>query len=301
MLSSLILHAADGGPHIEPYMAVLLAALMAFAVVMVAVPLPDTAAGFRVRARLPRPTLLWPIVGAWALVLAADAIGKGEAFDHDSLIEGGLAPWAAFILFLLAWQVMMAAMMLPSSLPLIRLFNQAASDQPRANLVRAAFLGGYLAIWSLFGVAAFGFDFGVHAGVDSWGWLADHEFLLAGVVFVGAGVFQFTDLKQRCLTECQHPAAFLLKHYRRGAGEGFRIGREHGLFCLGCCWALMLVAFAVGMANLLWMVVLGLVMLVEKTGKNGQRAVAPIGIGFIVLGVLVLAQAPFLPAALGAA
>src|SRR5258706_540132 len=81
---------------------------------------------------------------------------------------------------------------------------------------------------------------------------------IGGSVLIGAGLFQFSDLKDRCLSECRNPGAFLMKHYRRGAAEAFRIGRTHGLFCLGCCWALMLVAFAVGVANLAWMAVLTL-------------------------------------------
>ena len=110
-----------------------------------------------------------------------------------------------------------------------------------------------------------------------------------------AGAFQFSDLKKKCLSECRNPGAFLLKHYRRGIGEAFRMGRGHGFFCLGCCWALMLVGFAVGVANLAWMAVLTLLMLFEKTGKGGERGVAPIGFGLIALGVLVLLNPSWLP------
>ena len=229
------------------------------------------------------------------LALVAQATGSAEALHHGQLIEGNAPLWLGFVVFLVAWQVMIAAMMLPSSLPLIRLFNRTAASQPRANLVRAAFLGGYALIWTAFGALAFGGDIIVHATVDRSTWLADRTWIIGGSTLVLAGAFQFSDLKKRCLSECRHPGAFLLKNYRRGVGEAFRIGREHGLFCLGCCWALMLVSFAVGVANLAWMAVLTLLMLFEKTGKGGERGVAPIGIGLMALGVLVLAHPAWMP------
>jgi predicted metal-binding membrane protein len=191
---------------------------------------------------------------------------------------------------------MIAAMMLPSSLPLIRLFNRTAASQTKANVVRAAFMGGYVLIWTGFGALAFAGDIGIHALVDRWEWLADRTYLIAGSTLLLAGAFQFSDLKKKCLSECRNPGAYLLKHYRRGAGEAFAMGRGHGWFCLGCCWALMLVGFAVGVANLAWMAALTLIMLYEKTGKGGERGVAPIGIGLIALGVLVLLDPAWMPA-----
>jgi predicted metal-binding membrane protein len=196
---------------------------------------------------------------------------------------------------------MVAAMMLPSSLPLMRLFSRTARDQPHANVVRALFLLGYALVWTTFGALAFGSDIVLHRTVDAWPWLSEHDWLVGGSVLIGAGLFQFSDLKDRCLNECRHPGAFLMKHYRRGRAEAFAIGRTHGLFCLGCCWALMLVAFAVGVANLAWMGVLTLVMLFEKTGRRGDRGVAPIGIGLVLLGIVVLLHPGWLPPLLGAA
>jgi predicted metal-binding membrane protein len=113
-----------------------------------------------------------------------------------------------------------------------------------------------------------------------------------------AGAFQFSDLKDRCLRQCRHPALYLQQHYRRGVGAAFRLGRGHGLFCLGCCWALMLLAFAVGVANLTWMAALTAIMVVEKATPAGRRAVRPVGLALLALGVLVLAHPAWLPAAL---
>jgi predicted metal-binding membrane protein len=241
------------------------------------------------RWALPHPLLVWAIAAAWAIAVAAEVSGRGQALHHDTLAEGGLPPWAALGLFLLAWQLMIAAMMLPSSLPLIRLFSRASANQPRPLRAKAAFLSGYTLVWTCFGAAAFLGDLEVHRLVERWSWLAARPALLGGAVLLLAGAFQFSELKDRCLTVCRHPAGYLLQHYRRGTGAAFRLGAGHGVFCVGCCWALMLVAFAAGVANLWWMAALTAVMVFEKTGQGGRRGVRPIGLGLILLGILVLA------------
>lgn len=248
------------------------------------------------RQPLARPAILWAIGAAWTVAVVAEMTGGRMALHHGPLTEGGLPLWAAFAVFLLAWQVMIAAMMLPSSLPLVSLFFRAASSQPDASRARAAFLAGYGAVWSAFGALAFAGDVGVHRVVERWPWLDGRPWLLGGVVLMLAGAFQFSELKKRCLKACRHPDVYLLRHYGRGTGRAFQIGTGHGLFCLGCCWALMLVSFAVGVANLPWMAVLTAVMVFEKTGRGGERGVIPIGIAFLVLGASVIANPPWMPA-----
>jgi predicted metal-binding membrane protein len=190
---------------------------------------------------------------------------------------------------------MIAAMMLPSSLPMIGLFSRISAQQPRPRLVRAAFLSGYFLVWTLFGCLALGGDMVIHRTVHASPWLAAHSWLIAAGVLVGAGVFQFTPLKDACLKACRNPGSFLLTHYHRGVGEAFVLGRDHGLFCLGCCWALMLVSFAAGVANLTWMVLMTLLMVFEKTGPRGDRGVLPIGVSLIALGCLVAIHPAWLP------
>src|SRR5207237_8869230 len=119
--------------------------------------------------------------------------------------------------------------------------------------------------------------------------------LIGRAVLLLAGAFQFSRLKEQCLDQCRHPGAYLMRHYRHGIGAGFRMGRGHGLFCLGCCWALMLVSFAAGIANLAWMAVMTLIMVFEKTGPRGDRGVVPIGLTLIALGSLVALQPAWLP------
>jgi predicted metal-binding membrane protein len=249
--------------------------------------------------RIP-PAALVAIALAWLATIGAQSSGKAVLLNHGHLIEGGPfeAPpplWLALPLFLVAWQVMVVAMMLPSSLPMVRLFRITAAPQPRAALVRASFLSGYLVVWGGFGTVAFLQDIGIHRLVDHTPWLQTHPWVIAGSAFALAGGFQFSALKERCLSECRHPGAFLLQHYQRGVGGAFRLGRKHGLFCLGCCWALMLVMFAAGVANLLWMAALGALMFYEKVGRAGDRLTPVAGALLLLLAALIFVHPSWLP------
>jgi predicted metal-binding membrane protein len=228
------------------------------------------------------------IAVAWAVAIAADVLGASRLVHHDTLIDGGPPLLAAVALFVVAWQLMIVAMMLPSSLPLVRLYGAIAAGQERPGRSTAALLSGYAAVWTAFGVAAFLLDVVVHRIVHSLPWLQVHPHVIAGSVLVVAGAFQFTDLKDRCLRECRHPVPFLMSHYERGPRAAFGLGVAHGLFCLGCCWALMLVGFASGVANLWWMAALTAVMVYEKTGRRGREAVAPIGVSLLIAGAFTM-------------
>jgi len=249
----------------------------------------------RPRGRVPRPVLL-AIAAAWALAVAAELTGAAGTLHHQALIEGGQSPWAALLFFLFAWQAMVAAMMLPSALPLIRLFDAVSGNQERPRQARVAFLGGYVAVWTGFGALALLGDGVVHRTVDALPWLSERPWLIAGSVLALAGAFQFSDLKDQCLSKCRHPGPHLLAHYRRGPEAGFRLGFGHGLFCLGCCWALMLVMFAAGVAVLWWMAALTAVMVYEKTGRHGPALTPLIGVVLLGLAALAFAHPPWLPA-----
>jgi predicted metal-binding membrane protein len=237
------------------------------------------------RGGTPRPVLA-AIAGAWALAVVAELTGTAGKLHHDALIEGGPPLWAALLLFLVAWQAMVAAMMLPSTLPLLRLFVAASANQERGRRVRGAFLAGYAAVWTGFGALAFLGDDAVHHTVDAVPWLSARPWIIGGGVLATAGLFQFSDLKERCLTKCRQPGPYLLAHYRRGAGAGFKLGLGHGLFCLGCCWALMLVMFAAGVAVLWWMAALTAVMVYEKTGRHGDAVTPFVGVALLALSAI---------------
>jgi predicted metal-binding membrane protein len=224
------------------------------------------------------------VAAAWAVALAAELGGAADALHHDALLEGGPGLGAALLLFLLAWQVMIAAMMVPSSLPLVRMYAVASAGAPERGRALAAFLGAYALVWSGFGLVAFLGDAGVHALVESSAWLTAHGWAIAPSVLLLAGAFQFTSLKDACLRACRHPASFLRRHYRRGVGGGFWLGARHAAFCVGCCWALMLVMFAVGTASLIWMAALTALMVHEKTRPSGANTVPLTGAVLLAAG-----------------
>jgi predicted metal-binding membrane protein len=226
---------------------------------------------------------------AWAAAIAAHATGHSRVLDHDALLGRGSPSPAAVLAYAGAWIVMVTAMMLPSAVPLVRLYAVTSGSQPRAGMVLGAFVGGYVAVWTVFGWLALSFDTTVHRGVDAWPWLDAHPHVVLGVVLLLAGAFQFTGLKDRCLNACRHPAAYLIPRYRRGSRAGFRLGWDHGLFCLGCCWALMLVAFAAGMTDLRLMAGFTALMAYEKVGRYGVVAAQVAGVALVAVaaGVVV--------------
>jgi predicted metal-binding membrane protein len=224
------------------------------------------------------------VTAAWTVAVAAELAGAADALHHDSLLEGGPGLGPALLLFLAAWQVMTAAMMLPSSLPLVRMYAVASRPAPDRSRSFAAFLGAYALVWSAFGLAAFLGDYGLHSAVASSGWLTANDWAIAPSVLLLAGAFQFTPLKDACLRACRHPASFIHRHYRRGPRGGFALGMRHGAFCVGCCWALMLVMFAVGTASLIWMAALTALMVHEKTRPAGAQTVPLTGAVLLAAG-----------------
>jgi predicted metal-binding membrane protein len=235
------------------------------------------------------------IAAAWAVCLWAELTGYAAQLHHHALYESGRPYWLAALVVLAAWQFMTAAMMLPSSLGFIRLYAATAGRAPDFPLALSLFLGGYFAVWTAFALAAFTGDMQLHRLVAGWPWLAAHAALIPVATLALAAVYQFTPLKDACLKACRHPGIYLMRHYRRGALNGLRLGFGHALFCLGCCWALMLVMFAAGVAHLAWMGVLAAIMFVEKATPWGNRIVAPAGVVLAALAAIALLA----PGALG--
>jgi len=164
----------------------------------------------------------------------------------------------------------------------------AGRKQARPVAIPLAFLAGYAVIWTAFAAGAFLGDTLVHRLVDLWPWLAVHTWLIGAVMFAIAGLFQFSPLKERCLDMCRTPLGFFMHYYHKGVGTAWQLGLRHGGFCLGCCWALMLVMFGVGVGNLAGMAALTGIMVIEKTIPGGKRLSPVIGIMLLLLGVLWL-------------
>jgi predicted metal-binding membrane protein len=244
------------------------------------------------RARsTPLPLAIPAVIAlAWCIALFAQITGSAAFLHHHTLIERGPPIFAAVALFLCAWLIMIAAMMLPSSLPLMRLFAVASSNQDRPAMMLAAFLGGYALVWLAFGLLAFAGDVGLHRTVDRVAWLGTRPWLIGGGVLALAGLFQFSPLKDACLRVCRSPGNFLLRYYGRGGRAAFELGYRHGIFCAGCCWALMLVSFAAGFASLWWMAALTALMVYEKIAPNGRRAVPIAGVVLLAMSVAMFAH-----------
>lgn len=226
------------------------------------------------------------IGGAWLIAVMAQATGDAHLLHHHTLIQGGPPLWIATPVFLVAWQVMIAAMMLPASLPAIREFGLGAAVAARPNRSLAAFLASYALVWTTFGLLAFMGDVVLHHVVDATPWLAAHPWLIEAGVLALAGAHQLAPLKRHNLEACRHPAG--VAPTPRGRGGSFQLGLDHGLACLGSSGALMLLMFAEGFANLWWMVALTAVMVYEATGRFGQRAALAVGVGLLVFAAGIL-------------
>jgi len=241
---------------------------------------------------LRRVPILWPwllVTAAWTVLVLATLAHQTFLLDHHYLLQTSGLPWlAAFEVFLLCWQLMTVAMMLPSSMPMVQLVVYAGHRLAHPIKVPLAFLSGYAVIWTAFAAGAFILDTGVHRLVVLWPWLAFHAWLIGAVTFAIAGLFQFSPLKGRCLDMCRTPLAFFMHYYRKGVGTAWQLGLRHGGYCLGCCWALMLVMFGVGVGNLAGMAALTGAMVIEKTMPGGKRLSPLIGIILLLLGLLWL-------------
>jgi predicted metal-binding membrane protein len=238
--------------------------------------------------RDPAP-ILWTLAGlGWVATLLLTFVGGAEAGAHDWVMEQSTWSWTVRIFaFLAVWIVMIGAMMLPTTITMARVFTAVSANQTNPLPARIVFHASYLLVWCAFALVALVGDSRIHWIVDNWAWLADHEALILGSTLVLAGVFQFSPLKEACLTFCRSPLGFVMRNYRQGAAGGWRVGWRHGLYCLGCCWALMLVMFATGVGSLAWMLLLTAVMAAEKTSRWGKQLVAPVGISLITAGVAV--------------
>jgi predicted metal-binding membrane protein len=227
--------------------------------------------------------LAWLSLWLWQQSPQARFLGHEEIGGTASLSQGYLVLLA---LFVGGWTLMTVAMMLPTSLPLIAFFRTLVRRRSNRVSLVALLVLGYVGVWVAFaGLVHIG-DLGIHAAVERVGWLHQNAWVIAASTFAFAGVYQFTTLKYRCLDKCRSPVAFVMQNWRgQERWDALRLGVRHGIFCLGCCWALMLVMFAVGVGSIGWMLVLGAVMATEKNVPWGRRLSAPLGVVLLACGL----------------
>ena len=205
-------------------------------------------------------------------------------FVGAGLLLAAAAAWAALLamgdempmgfgLWIGVWTVMMAAMMLPSTSPLVLLYARQATAMSSALLT-----AGYVAVWAGVGLAAYALDMR----------LPDPGNRVVGAVLIAAGLYQLTPLKSACLTRCRNPTDFLVTHWRSGRVGALRLGVEHGAYCVGCCWALMGVLIVAGAMSLAWVVAIALVVAGEKLLPAGQPLGRLGGVVLLVAGIVVV-------------
>jgi len=207
-------------------------------------------------------------------------------FGVAALHHGG---WEAtgIALVALMWGAMTLAMMLPSAAPMIFTYAEIADTATRKGepvVSPFTLAAGYMVVWLGFAVAATlaQLAFARLALLDAG--MAAASGLFSGAIFIGAGVYQFSALKHACLKQCQAPFPFFFANWATTPRGVFRLGLRQGLYCVGCCWAMMLVMFAVGVMNVIWMAALGMVMTIEKIG-TGKRFTYAVGVALIVVGI----------------
>jgi predicted metal-binding membrane protein len=228
----------------------------------------------------------------WSIVTAGDMAGDG--MTTDGMPTDGMPiepqPAMSLVAFLVAWVAMMAAMMFPAVLPVVRLYARAAATNQAAPVV--VFVAGYIVLWGLVGIPAY------------IAWSRLHEPLMAGSPWAGrvagavglaAGLYQLTPLKSVCLRHCRSPLSFFMrhgKHLDRPTGA-FVAGVRHGVFCIGCCWMLMALLIAFGAMQLVWMLIFAVLILLEKSAPFGEQLARVTGVALVVVGVALLVRPDF--------
>ena len=194
------------------------------------------------------------------------------------------------LIYAAGWLLMVAAMMLPTTLPLIEVFRRITAGRPDASRLLALVACGYAGAWLAFGLGAHVLDWLVHGAVARTPWLAANGWAIGAAVLVAAGSFQFSALKYRCLDKCRTPFGFVVERWRgkSPAREAVALGVSHGVFCVGCCWALMLLMFVVGSGSIGWMLALAAIMAAEKNLPGGHRLSAPLGFALLAWGGALL-------------
>ncbi|MEO8635589.1 MAG: DUF2182 domain-containing protein [Gemmatimonadales bacterium] len=243
-------------------------------------------------------TLALVTILCWAYVVrVAGAPGMAATMPMDmpgmEMTSMGLAgPSAASLLSLFAmWVAMMAGMMLPAVLPTVLLFMSMARQRrqtQRAALSVPAFVGGYLAVWTGFSALAALLQTRLSVALLDLAPGSRPLAFAAGAMLLLTGLYQWTAFKATCLSHCRSPIAHFTAHWREGAAGALRMGMEHGVLCLACCWLLMGLLFVGGVMNPLWVGALALLVLLEKVVPRGDIVGRIVGAGLAVWGVVLM-------------
>ena len=228
---------------------------------------------------------------AWGYLIAGAGMSMHEM--DGMFMATRDAPWTpgdAAVIFVM-WAVMMAAMMLPAAAPMILLYGVIARGRRAkgsAAVPTGIFASGYLLVWLAFSLAATGMQYGLEKADLLTPMMQTTSTIFAAAVLICAGLYQWTPLKQTCLRRCRAPLDFIMTYWREGVRGALNMGVRHGLYCVGCCWMLMLLLFVGGVMNLAWIAGLAAFVLVEKLAPEGHWVARVTGALLILWGVAVL-------------
>jgi predicted metal-binding membrane protein len=244
------------------------------------------------RARLTTAGALLALAAvAWWLTVRR-AAGMSDMVSGLAQVGGAVSFDMAAPVFLAMWVTMMVAMMFPTIAPIVLLHRMVMRRQNAGGTPTATFVAGYLLVWTAVGVVPLVALLGFGELRDGGAWVDR----LAGGVLVVAGAYQFTRWKALCQKACRSPLTFLSTHdFGSGLSGTLRAGVSHGLYCLGCCWALMAVLLVVGIMNLLWMAAIAAVFLAEKNWRYGDRLSKIAGTALVVYGIAAMVKPSWLP------
>ena len=256
---------------------------------------PD-AGGWRTLPRLDRLGVLATLVGgttlAWIyLFRLADEMGAASM----SMESVQIRPWevADFALIFLMWTIMMVGMMVPSAAPSVMMYAAIARKAARDRTVvppTTIFISGYVAMWTLFCVAATLAQWALDQAALLSPMMVTTSPAIGSTLLIAAGIYQLTPMKRACLNHCRSPAHFLAQHWRVGTAGAFRMGLEHGAYCLGCCWVLMGLLFVGGVMNLLWIAAIATFVFAEKAipFPDSSTPVRVTGGAMVLAGLILL-------------
>jgi len=220
--------------------------------------------------------------------MAVGVLTRPPSDDAMSAMESGSG--MSFTLFISTWIVMMIAMMFPAVVPVVLVFDRWRRTRHRSVASTVSFIAGYLAVWGSAGLLVYAALVGIETQVEN----STTAVTIGGISLIAAGLYQLSPLKTACLNHCRSPLGLVMQHSRhlgRGLRGPFRVGIVHGAYCLGCCWALMVVLIVLGLMNLGWMAAVAALILVEKTLPAGQAFGRVSGVGIALTGAVVLATA----------
>lgn len=242
--------------------------------------------------------LVFCSVGLLAALAWAYTIHLGDVTSSETAGSGMSMPsmtnWSAadFAFMLVMWAVMMFAMMLPSVTPTVMIYERVRAKRQetgRPFVPTGGFVLGYLLVWVGFSLSATVLNWWLHTNGALTSMMGRVAPTAGGVVLILAGLFQWTSLKQACLEHCRSPMGFLTAHWRNGMLGTVKMGVHHGVYCLGCCWMLMVLLFVMGVMNLVWVAILTIVVLAEKTLSHGRVFSRGLGVVLIAWGAWLIA------------